>query len=656
MTTYHWTADRLVHYPLIEHVDLAPDGQAVLFTIRTAHMTDEASEFRPQIMHAPTDGRGGPVPLTFGRGAAQPRWHPDGHLIAFLRRGEGDEAPVGLWAMRANGGEPWPLTGEANGVRHDILDFRWSPDGRRIAFRTVPWDAEKEARRKRRDDVTQWREEYDFVHLHCLDVAVAPDPLPPVTQLTHGRLSVEGYGWHPDSRRLALTHQPAPLFDFWTEMRLATIAADGSETEPTDVAHVGSWMAAPFYAPDGRWIACQVGNEEKAWAYTGRATLFPTDGGAPVSLADVPDEQPQIIGWAPDSSALYVLDQLRLCSQIVALPVDGSAGRVLVSGERLITLAETNGQGHVAFVGQNFDTPTSVFVAPLAEGGDEARLVAAPPLPEGWAAGPLPQLRLLRWQSDDGSEIEGILYLPASYDEESGARIPLLLHVHGGPASVFQRQYAATPYYYTPAALCERGIAVLRCNPRGSGGYGREFRFANRRDWGGGDYRDLMRGVDTVIEMGIADPARLGVCGWSYGGFMTSWTITQTNRFRAASIGAAVTNPMSFNGTADIPSFIPDYFQAEFWEDPDIYRDRSPIFQAGTVATPAIIQHGAEDARVPLEQGLQFYNAMRRRGVPVQMFIYPRQGHAIQEPRLLADAARRNLDWFTEMLAPDEGR
>jgi dipeptidyl aminopeptidase/acylaminoacyl peptidase len=259
-------------------------------------------------------------------------------------------------------------------------------------------------------------------------------------------------------------------------------------------------------------------------------------------------------------------------------------------------------------------------------------------------------VRQLSWQSPDGHTIEGALYLPAGYDAARDGKLPLLLHIHGGPASVFQRQFAATPYYYTPAALCERGIAVLRCNPRGSGGYGKPFRRANVADWGGGDYRDLMQGVELVVDQGIADPERLGVAGWSYGGFMTSWIITQTQRFKAASIGAAVTNLISFIGTADIPGFIPSYFGGEFWERRDLMLERSPLMHAHKVQTPAIMQHGGADERVPLEQGLQYFTALKRRGVPVELYVYPRQPHAIGEPRLLADAIRRNLDWFTAQL------
>src|SRR6185369_12612220 len=175
------------------------------------------------------------------------------------------------------------------------------------------------------------------------------------------------------------------------------------------------------------------------------------------------------------------------------------------------------------------------------------------------------------------------------------------------------------------AAFAAKGYAVLRPNPRGSSGYGAKFRYANYGDWGGGDFRDLMTGVDHVIKMGVADPERLGVMGWSYGGFMTSWTITQTKRFRAASVGAGVTNLMSFTGTADIPGFLPDYFQGEFWDNLELYRAHSAMFQVKGVTTPTLILHGENDVRVPVSQGYELYNALKRQKVPVRMVTYPRQ-------------------------------
>ena len=211
---------------------------------------------------------------------------------------------------------------------------------------------------------------------------------------------------------------------------------------------------------------------------------------------------------------------------------------------------------------------------------------------------------------------------------------------------VFTEGFDGSPATYPVAAFASKGYAVLRPNPRGSSGYGKTFRFANYGDWGGGDYRDVMSGVDHVIAEGVADPDRLGVMGWSYGGFMTSWTITQTKRFRAASVGAGVTNLMSFTGTADIPGFLPDYFGGEYWDKFDAYRSHSAMFQVKGVTTPTLIQHGERDERVPLSQGQELYNALKRQGCKTTMIVYPRTPHGIEEPRLMLDCMKRNLEWF----------
>jgi dipeptidyl aminopeptidase/acylaminoacyl peptidase len=646
VTEYIWMPDRIIHYPLIEHVHLSPNGRRVLYTIRTAHLTDDKSEFRNQVMMASTDGGGEALQLTFGEAASQPKWSPDGRHIAFLRTMPASDQP-GLWVMQAAGGEPWSLTAPVNGIHNAVTSFCWSPDGKQLAFLSVPREEEKWRRQQQRDDTLHWRVDYDFAHLFVVDFAPAGTQ-PAVRQLTHGRIHVLNHAWSPDGARLAFLHWPGALVDLWPQGRLATLVADGSEPDPVDLGPAINWMTPPVYSPDGQWIAAELDNENGAWAHSSRVALYPAQGGAPIPLANTPDELPSAVGWTVDGSAVYVLDQHGLGSRLFALPVDGGAPQLCVETGHHFAIAHINGIGQTALVMQDFDEVNSVYVVDLAD-RDAPRKVAEPTA-ASYPAGPLPQVQTLRWRTPDDFEIEGILYLPHDYDAGSGQTLPLLLHIHGGPASVFQRQFAGAPYYYTPAALCERGIAVLRCNPRGSGGYGKDFRFANRQDWGGGDYRDLQQGVDTVIAMGIADPARLGICGWSDGGFMTSWTITQTDRFKAASIGAPVTNPMTFNATADIPGFIPDYFGREAWDDLNFYIAHSPIFHAHKVVTPAIIQHGDADVRVPLEQGLQYFHVLKRRGVPVEMYIYPRQGHALSEPRLLADALRRNLEWFAEML------
>jgi dipeptidyl aminopeptidase/acylaminoacyl peptidase len=309
----------------------------------------------------------------------------------------------------------------------------------------------------------------------------------------------------------------------------------------------------------------------------------------------------------------------------------------------------------VGFVYQTVDQPPEAFVMRL-DRTDSTRISQ---VNQGSSALPLPRTTVVQWKSYDGRQVEGLLTYPAGYDE--GKKYPLLLVIHGGPAGIFTQSYLGSaavatssgkPTFsaYPLAAFAARGYAVLRCNVRGSSGYGTEFRHANRGDWGGGDYQDLLAGVDQVIAQGVADPDRLGVMGWSYGGFMTTWVIGHTPRFKAASVGAGVTDLVSFPGTADIASFLPSYFSGEPWEREAAYREHSPITHVKGIRTPTLIQHGEDDERVPIGQGYELYNALKRQGCTVTMVVYPRAHHAIGEPKLLLDAMERNLAWFDEHL------
>ena len=285
-------------------------------------------------------------------------------------------------------------------------------------------------------------------------------------------------------------------------------------------------------------------------------------------------------------------------------------------------------------------------------GESEQRIVAAPALPAGWPVSRLPDVAELSWQGPGGLDIDGFVIYPLGYT--AGDVCPLVVDVHGGPAGVHQRRHLAYPDRHCDVlALAERGFAVLRVNPRGSSGYGPAFRFANYQDWGGGDFGDIMAGVDALVSQGVADPDRLAIMGWSYGGYMTSWAITQTDRFCAACVGAGVTNLMSFTGTADIPGFLPDYLGVEFWDDLERYRQHSALFNVRNVTTPTLIQHGDADVRVPLSQGRELYNALKRQGCVVEMAVYPRQGHAVSEPRMRIDVRKRPVEWFVKWIGAD---
>lgn len=644
-----WTTERQIYYPMITELALSPDGGRVVYAVREPLMTDDKSEYITHLYLVST-GDGEPVQLTFGSHSERcPRWSPDGRHLAFLSNRAGKD---NLYSMRADGGEAWPLTAyEKTGIK----TVEWAPDGKDIVFlMPEPPSEEKEKAEKARDDPILWEVDFHFVHLYRIPFAVGPRELCEARQITAGRFHVLNVDWFPDGTRLAITHRPTPVDEDWPRARLAIVPADlpqGSEAfgvdDLTDVGLIADYAADPKVSADGRWIACSTGDQPARWASANRVVLYPMDGGDPRPLAETPDAMAWMLGWSADGSHVYAYGQEGLSSQVVALPASCGPLRALTDSTLYKGPFSLNGCDQIAFCGQDLHQVNTIYLLDAKIG--TTWQVLTPPMPARWPAGPLPRTEIVRWQAPDGLEIEGILTYPLQY--QPGERYPLVVEVHGGPASVYSRQFLGWPNRYCNIAeMAERGFCVLRCNPRGSSGYGKAFRFANRGDWGGGDYHDIMAGVDYVIEEGVADPERMGIVGWSYGGYMTSWIITQTDRFGAACVGAGLTNLMSFSGTSDICGFIPDYFDSEFWEDLEPYRQHSALFQVKGVRTPTLIQHGQNDVRVPLSQGRELYNALKRQNVPVEMVIYPRQGHGIAEPRLWIDVRRRAIAWLERWL------
>ena len=233
----------------------------------------------------------------------------------------------------------------------------------------------------------------------------------------------------------------------------------------------------------------------------------------------------------------------------------------------------------------------------------------------------LSKTEIISWKSYDGKEIEGILTYPKNY--KKGSKYPVILQIHGGPAGVFSERFNGRPGIYMTEYFSEKGYITIKPNPRGSTGYGKEFRYANYKDWGYGDYEDVVSGVDKVIEMGIGDPDRQFVMGWSYGGYLTSFIVTKTNRFKAASMGAGLPNLISMVTTTDIQDYLVAHMGAEFWEDYDTYEKHSAIYQIKNTKTPTQIIHGSNDLRVPFTQGQEFYRALDRLGVDTEMVVYP---------------------------------
>jgi dipeptidyl aminopeptidase/acylaminoacyl peptidase len=640
-----WTPETAFKVKRVSTVRVSPDGQWAAYVVATAVMEGEKSEWLSHVHLSRADGSSS-TQLTRGdKSATAPAWSPDGRWIALLSAREAkstSEARTNLWRIAAAGGEAERLTDE----KSSVMAFQWSPDGRWIAFlMQEPKSEEEEKAAKEKRDARVVDANLKMIHLYLVPVEPDAGGKRPVRKLTTGDFSIGNIGgageidWSPDGKTIVFTHQPTPYIDDWTKADVSIV--DVATAGVTSLAKTRAAESDPNFSPDGKTVAYAVSNDPTTWRRRYRVALVPSAGGSPRLLAATPDEQPGILGWARDGRVL-VGEGSRSVNRVYALPADGGTPVPLTPEDRMVDGAALNDSGtHLGFTSQSPNEPPEAYLSP-AGGFQPMRLSRAQELPEM----DLGRTEVVSWKAPDKREIEGLLTYPVGY--RPGQRVPLLVIVHGGPAGVFTRAYTGGPSPYPVAGFATRGYAILRANVRGSSGYGFDLRNANYRDWGGGDYRDIMAGVDALVARGLADPDRLGVMGWSYGGYMTSWIITQTQRFKAASVGAGVTNLMSFAGTADIPSFIPDYFGGEFWEPGglDLWRAHSAMFNVKGVTTPTLIQHGEADLRVPISQGYELYNALKRQGTTTQMVTYPRQPHGIQEPRLMQDAMQRNLDWF----------
>ncbi len=635
-----WTPEQELKVKTIGAVRVSPDGKRVAYTVSNAVMGPDKSEYVSQIWvaHTEPDKRTNPMQLTYAeKSSDNPRWSPDGSMLAFTSSRSGKS---NLYVLRLIGGEAEQLTD----VKSGVANFAWSPDGKQIAFllRDAPSDDEEKNTKGKND----WRWVDEALKLNRLnvinldkDVNGKREP----RRLT-GEANVEpDFKWSPDGKTIVFTRTKAPKVDYWPTADL--LAVDVASGEVKTLAASNAAEGGPAYSPDGKWITFSISDDPPRWAGYQRLAVIPAAGGTAKMLAETFDAQPGVVDWSGDGRHIYFVETRGTVSRISALEVaTGNITEINKGNEVLGSFSTSRNGTIIGFTMQSSDKAPEVFVSstsnfvPIQISRVNADL---PALPVG-------KTEVLRWKSTDGLEVEGLLTYPVN--QKAGTRVPLLLVIHGGPAGVFTQSYLASRGPYPLATFSARGFAILRVNPRGSSGYGQKFRYANIKDWGGGDYQDLVTGVDRVVQMGVADPERLGVMGWSYGGFMTSWTITQTHRFKAASVGAAVTNLMSFIGTADIPSFIPDYFGAQPWENLEIYRAHSAMFNAKGVKTPTLIQHGEADERVPISQGYEFYNALKVQGVPVRMIVLPRMPHGPNEPKMALKAKQTNLEWFEKHL------
>jgi dipeptidyl aminopeptidase/acylaminoacyl peptidase len=641
----NWSPEQCLKIKNITTVRVSPDAAKVLYTVREAMMTDDRSEYVNQVWLCNADGSNA-VQLTKGdKNSSNPKWSPDGKLIGFTSSRDGKN---NLYILPVGGGEAEKITD----VKSAVGDYDWRPDGNAIAFVMIDAAESKEEKdKKAKDDWYYMDEQVKQNRLYVLWLNQKDTGGKYVQKkLTKENYNINAFDWSADGKSIAYSHGKSPEVNDNVYSDISLIEVESGIIK--SIAATGAGETNPLFSPDGKFIAYYSTTDPVDWSGARLAKIYSITDGESWRLKATPDENGGLIGWTSDGKNLLWAEANKTLNSVYLLSADGKSITEWTKGSKdLLGGVAINTTGsHIAFTLQNPSKFPEAYISSMAS-FSPAKVTD---INAAYATKPLPKTEVVKWKGADGKEIEGLLTYPINY--KPGQKVPFILNIHGGPAGVFtQACVAANQGTYPIAAFAEAGYAVLRPNPRGSSGYGTDFRMANREDWGGKDFQDVMAGVDYIIKMGVADESKMGVMGWSYGGFMSSWIVGHTDRFKVASIGAPVVDLAHQNLTDDIEGFLPSYFKSNPWDDWSKYDAHSPLRFIQNVKTPVMLQHGEADLRVPFSNSVMFYNALRRRNVPVRLLALPRQPHGPTEPRMVLKTMQTNLEWFDKFIGEKKG-
>jgi dipeptidyl aminopeptidase/acylaminoacyl peptidase len=630
---------------LIEDVaepDFSPDGEDLVYTVGVVNRdTDRRQSDLWRVRYA--TGERTRLTWTPDHSEWQPRHAPDGRAIAFLSDRGGEEAATQVWLLPAAGGEARVLTDFPGGVQ----DFAWSPDGRRLAV--IAQDPERPAGEEQprqppplvidryyfKEDVTGYLGRRRQ-HLYVFDLGTGKAEL-----LTPGEHDEYLPAWSPDGSRIAYVtkrgEDPDRHFNFdlyVIEPRAGAVERPLTRFEGADLSP--DWLTHPAWSPDGTQIAYLQGGEDR-WLYYATYQLAVVDVGSGATRLPAPIDRPfSRVRWAPDGRSVYALIEESRVTRLSR--IDLASGRVtpLTHGARFDVDFALCGKRIAVLGGDDHRRPGLFAVEPrgLRPLGDhnawlgERRLAPV----EGFS-----------FRSADGTEVDGLLVKPLDY--VPGRRYPAILRLHGGPVYQFSHEFMADWQAYAA-----RGYVVIAPNPRGSSGRGFDFARAIYADWGNKDVEDVLAAVDHVVAAGIADPGRLGVGGRSYGGMLTNYVIASDGRFKAAVSGAGASN---FLGLYGHDMYVREY-DLELgppWEKRELWERLSyPFLQAGRISTPTLFYCTEKDFNMPCLGSEQMYQALRTRGVPTQLVIYPGEYHTLAVPSYLRDRLERLIGWYDRYL------
>jgi dipeptidyl aminopeptidase/acylaminoacyl peptidase len=556
-------------------------------------------------------------------------WSPDGKYLAFRTNREKDNEQQ-VWFLWADGGEAWQVTTHKGGVG----GFQFSPDGKKLLLTATDQPGkEEEQRKKDKDDTIVTDRDFKMTHLWLWDIEKKEGQ-----RLTEGDFTVSDARFSPDGTKISYTTNPTPRADDGdiTDIWLLDVAT----RERKKLAATDAPEQAARWSPDGKWIAF-TGSAAGGGVYQSHLFVVPAEGGAPRKLTGNFALDAGAPVWSRDGRSLYFTSNTLQAIEVFAADVSTGAVRQVTRRGGVTSLAEISADGRTVVGTMSGDQrPAEVYRSDLLFTSFE-RISYHNAWLDDYALG---GADVVKWKSRDGLDIEGVLTRPVDFDPAK--KYPLLLNPHGGPTAA-----SLLSFNSANQVLAANGYLVLQPNFRGSTGKGEKFAAANKNTWGQGDYDDCITGVEALVARGIADKERLGAYGWSYGGYMTFWILTQTDMFKAVSPGAGLTNIYSMYSQNDIQRYLRWFYaDASPWDNFDLYWDRSPMKYVKSVKTPTLILHGQNDTRVPIAQAQEFYRALLENKVPVEFVVFPREGHGISEPRHQLDRLRRYVAFFGKYL------
>ncbi len=628
--------------------NISPDGKMVAYVVTKI---DKAQNRRNSaIWMAATDGSGKPWQFTTApQNSTSPRWSPDGKSLAFLSSRPGEATPAAgadapkaqIYVLSMNGGEAKRITNLKNGVSL----FRWSPDGMRMAAVGRIGPSDSKAENKDRSDVRHYKTTtYNFndtgwfddrrTHIWVVEMASGN-----AKQVTEGDdWNDSDPQWSPDGTRLAfVSNRSGKELEEDRNSDVWTISASGGPL--TKISDHAEADVSPRWSPDGKWIAFtgEIHDRDHPKIFLASST-----GGTSSTLAaNGLDLIPGALRWSDDGKSLFFETGVKGENHLFRVDVAAKSVTQVTSGPRAVRGVDFNfAGGKMAYMANDFKHLDDIYVADLA-GKNERKLTS---LNEAlWKQIQFADVERFTYKSADDWDVDGFLVKPIGW--QSGKKYPLVLSIHGGPAG----QYGVD-WYHEFQVYAAKGYAVLFTNPRGSTGYGQKFERGILNEWGGKDYQDVMNGLDAGLKKyPWIDTDRMGVTGGSYGGYMTNWILGHTDRFKAAVTLRSLSNFISDDGTRDGAYGHKSDFDGDIFQKTDMYWDRSPLKFASKVKTPTLILHSDNDFRVPIEQGEQWFRALKHFGVTTEIVMFPRENHNLTrtgEPKHLVESLNWQLYWF----------